>query len=118
MPCLCPATARGQVPAEWLRPLWFVKYEKGWSHSRKSCSKTDKNCKTALWEVRDELDVRHKLGHFYVIPRHFANGGCCSNKDSVSKQWLVHLSGSLQAQVLDVSLVCTTAHQDVRTHLN
>lgn len=55
----------------------------------------------ALWEVRDELGVRHELGHFYVIPRHFANGSCRSNKDSVSKQWLVRLSGSVQAQVLD-----------------
>lgn len=72
------------------------------SHSRKSCSKTDENCKTALCEERDELDVRHKLGHFYVFPRHFANGDCSSNKDGVSKQWFVHLSGSVQAQVLDL----------------
>lgn len=110
--------ARRQVSADWLRPLWFVKYEKGWSHARESHSKTDKNCKTALWEVRDELDVRHEPGHFYVIPRHSANGGCCSNKESVSKQWLVPLSGSVQPQVLDVSLVCTMAHQDAKAHLN
>lgn len=94
--------AGGQVSADWLRPHWFIKYKKGQSHSRKSCSKTDKNCKTALCEVRDELDVRHKLGYFYVFPRRFANRGCCSNKDGVSEQWFVHLSGSVQAQVLDL----------------
>lgn len=64
----------------------------------------------ALCEIRDELPVRQRLGHFYNIPRHFANEGCSSfphqNKtkqhNSVSKQWLVPFTGSKQAQALDL----------------
>ena len=68
--------------ADRLRLPWFVKYEKEWPHSRKSFGKTAPNCKTALCEVRDELDVRQRLGQFYSFPRYFANEVYCSKKDS------------------------------------
>lgn len=83
---------------------WFVKYEKGWSHSRKSIGKTAPNSKTALCELRDEVDVRPRWGHFYSIARHFANEGYCSKNDRVSKQQLGLdlFTGSRQAQALDL----------------